>query len=88
MSALNKLFKADLDPGRVAAIIFEPVQGEGGFYLVPAELVREVRALCDEHGIVMVADEIQTGFARTGNLFAMDGYGIAPDLTTTVSLPL
>jgi 4-aminobutyrate aminotransferase len=82
MEALQKLFKADLDPGRVAAIIFEPVQGEGGFYPAPLELVREVRALCDEHGIVMVADEIQTGFARTGNLFAMDGYGIAPDLTT------
>ena len=82
MNALNKLFKADLDPGRVAAIIFEPVQGEGGFYPSPAELVREIRVLCDEHGIVMVADEIQTGFARTGNLFAMDGYGVAPDLTT------
>jgi len=82
MDALNKLFKADLDPGRVAAIIFEPVQGEGGFYPAPAELVREIRALCDEHGIVMVADEIQTGFARTGNLFAMDGYGVAPDITT------
>jgi 4-aminobutyrate aminotransferase len=82
MEALQKLFKADLDPSRVAAIIFEPVQGEGGFYPAPLELVREVRALCDEHGIVMVADEIQTGFARTGNLFAMDGYGIAPDLTT------
>ena len=82
MDALHKLFKADLDPSRVAAIIFEPVQGEGGFYPAPLELVREVRALCDEHGIVMVADEIQTGFARTGHLFAMDGYGIAADITT------
>ncbi|SFR52839.1 4-aminobutyrate aminotransferase apoenzyme [Yoonia tamlensis] len=82
MDALQKLFKADLDPNRVAAIIFEPVQGEGGFYPAPLELVREIRALCDAHGIVMVADEIQTGFARTGNMFAMDGYGIAPDLTT------
>lgn len=82
MAALNKLFKADLDPGRVAAIIFEPVQGEGGFYPAPSDLVRGIRDLCDEHGIVMIADEIQTGFARTGNLFAMDGYGISPDLTT------
>ena len=82
LDALYKLFKADLDPERVAAIIFEPVQGEGGFYPAPAELVREIRSLCDRHGIVMVADEIQTGFARTGNLFAMDGYGVAADLTT------
>jgi 4-aminobutyrate aminotransferase len=82
MNAFKKLFKADLDPERVAAIIFEPVQGEGGFYPAPAQLVRELRSLCDEHGIVMVADEIQTGFARTGNLFAMDGYDVAPDLTT------
>jgi 4-aminobutyrate aminotransferase len=82
MAALNKLFKADLDPGRVAAIIFEPVQGEGGFYAAPAELMREIRALCDTHGIVMIADEVQTGFARTGNLFAMDAYDVSADLTT------
>jgi 4-aminobutyrate aminotransferase len=82
MDALNRLFKADLDPSRVAAIIFEPVQGEGGFYPAPTELVRELRSLCDSHGIVLIADEIQTGFARTGSLFAMDDYGIAPDLTT------
>lgn len=82
LDALNKLFKADLDPTRVAAIIIEPVQGEGGFYPAPADLMRAIRALCDEHGIVMIADEIQTGFARTGNLFAMEGYDVAPDLTT------
>ena len=82
MAGITKLFKADLDPGRVAAIIFEPVQGEGGFYPAPADLVRAIRALCDEHGIVMIADEVQTGFARTGNLFAMDGYGVAADITT------
>lgn len=82
MSALNKLFKADLDPGRVAAIIFEPVQGEGGFYSAPAELMRGLRSLCDEHGIVMIADEVQTGFARTGNLFAMDAYDVSADITT------
>ena len=82
LDALNKLFKADLDPERVAAIIFEPVQGEGGFYPAPSELVRGIRALCDTHDIVMVADEIQTGFARTGNLFAMESFGVAADLTT------
>jgi 4-aminobutyrate aminotransferase len=82
MQGLTKLFKADLDPGRVAAIVFEPVQGEGGFYPAPADLVRAIRKLCDEHGIVMIADEVQTGFARTGNLFAMHGYDVAPDLTT------
>ncbi|MDK3074962.1 4-aminobutyrate--2-oxoglutarate transaminase [Sedimentitalea sp. JM2-8] len=82
LGALTKLFKADLDPGRVAAIIIEPVQGEGGFYPAPAELMRGLRRLCDEHGIVMVADEVQTGFARTGKLFAMEGYDVAADLTT------
>lgn len=82
LNALEKLFKADLDPERVAAIILEPVQGEGGFYPAPAELMRGVRDLCDTHGIVMIADEVQTGFARTGNLFAMDGYDVSADITT------
>ncbi len=82
MASLNKLFKADLDPERVAAIIIEPVQGEGGFYPAPADLMRGLRQLCDEHGIVMIADEVQTGFARTGNLFAMEAYDVAPDITT------
>ena len=82
MAGMEKLFKADLDPARVAAIIFEPVQGEGGFYPAPADLVRAIRALCDKHGIIMIADEVQTGFARTGALFAMEAYGVAPDLTT------
>ncbi len=82
MSGLTKLFKADLDPARVAAIIFEPVQGEGGFYPAPKDLVRGIRKLCDAHGIVMIADEVQTGFARTGTLFAMEAYGVAADLTT------
>jgi 4-aminobutyrate aminotransferase len=63
MGAITQLFKADLDPSRVAAIIVEPVQGEGGFYPAPTELMRAVRKLCDEHGIVMIADEVQTGFA-------------------------
>ncbi|MCB1313269.1 MAG: 4-aminobutyrate--2-oxoglutarate transaminase [Sedimentitalea sp.] len=82
LGALKALFKADLDPARVAAIILEPVQGEGGFYPAPAELMRGLRKLCDEHGIVLIADEVQTGFARTGNLFAMEGYDVAADLTT------
>jgi 4-aminobutyrate aminotransferase len=81
MAGMTKLFKADLDPGRVAAIIFEPVQGEGGFYPAPADLVRAIRKLCDDNGIVMIADEVQTGFARTGNLFAMHGYDVAADIT-------
>lgn len=81
-AALDKLFKADLDPARVAAIVFEPVQGEGGFYPAPTDFVARIRALCDAHGIVMIADEVQTGFARTGRLFAMEHHGIAADLTT------
>ena len=78
----NILFKADIDPKRVAAIIFEPVQGEGGFYPAPAEFVRALRKLCNEHGILLIADEVQTGFARTGKLFAMQHYDVVPDLMT------
>ena len=66
----------------MAAIIFEPVQGEGGFYSAPAEFVRALRKLCNEHGIVLIADEVQTGFARTGKLFAMHHYDVVPDLMT------
>ena len=65
-AAIDNLFKADVDPARVAAIIIEPVQGEGGFYIAPPEFLRALRALCDKHGILLIADEIQTGFARTG----------------------
>ncbi|MBI1418744.1 MAG: 4-aminobutyrate--2-oxoglutarate transaminase [Limimaricola sp.] len=82
MKAITQLFKADLDPGRVAAVIIEPVQGEGGFYQAPAELMRALRKLCDDHGIVLIADEVQTGFARTGKLFAMEHYDVAADITT------
>ena len=81
MAGITKLFKADLDPGRVAAIIFEPVQGEGGFYPAPKDMVKAIRKLCDDNGIVMIADEVQTGFARTGTMFAMEGYGVAADIT-------
>ncbi len=82
LKVLQHLFKADIDPRRVAAIIFEPVQGEGGFNVAPAEFVRALRAVCDEHGILLIADEVQTGFGRTGKLFAMEHYDVAPDLTT------
>lgn len=82
LAGIEKLFKADLDPERVAAIILEPVQGEGGFYPAPADLMRGLRAICDTHGIVMIADEVQTGFGRTGHLFAMEGYDVSADITT------
>ncbi|AJK48501.1 4-aminobutyrate--2-oxoglutarate transaminase [Burkholderia plantarii] len=82
LKAIDLLFKADIDPKRVAAIIFEPVQGEGGFYAAPADFVRGLRGICDEHGIVLIADEVQTGFARTGKLFAMQHHDVLPDLTT------
>ena len=82
MAALDRLFKADLEPTRVAAIIIEPVQGEGGFYEVPQGFFKLLRALCDKHGIVLIADEVQTGFARTGKLFAMEHHGVAADITT------
>ncbi len=82
LNALDKLFKSDVDPERVAAIMIEPVQGEGGFYEAPAALMTHLRKLCDDHGILLVADEVQTGFARTGKLFAMEHHGVVPDLTT------
>ena len=80
LAALEQLFKADLDPARVAAIIIEPVLGEGGFYAAPAELLRRLRTLCDEHGIVLIIDEIQSGFARTGRMFAIEYCGVEPDI--------
>ncbi|MGA2992108.1 MAG: 4-aminobutyrate--2-oxoglutarate transaminase [Candidatus Korobacteraceae bacterium] len=80
LAGLQYLFKADVDPKRVAAVLLEPVQGEGGFYVAPAEFIRAVRALCDQHGMLLIADEIQTGFGRTGKMFAMEHYELAPDL--------
>lgn len=82
LAALDKLFKSDVEPSRVAAMIIEPVQGEGGFYPVPDGFLQTLRDVCDEHGIVMIADEIQTGFARTGKLFATEHAGVEPDLMT------
>ncbi len=81
-AALEQLFKASVDPERVAAIIIEPVQGEGGFYIAPAEFLRKLRALCDQHGIVLIIDEIQSGFGRTGRTFAHEYAGIEADLIT------
>ncbi|MGE3599902.1 MAG: 4-aminobutyrate--2-oxoglutarate transaminase [Dehalococcoidia bacterium] len=82
MRAFERLFKYDVEPTSIAAIIVEPVQGEGGFNVAPAELVHALRALCDRHGILLIADEIQTGFGRTGRMFAMHHYDIEPDLMT------
>ncbi|MBT3557262.1 MAG: 4-aminobutyrate--2-oxoglutarate transaminase [Rhodospirillales bacterium] len=80
--ALETLFKTDVDPARVAAIIVEPVQGEGGFYEASRDLMQRLRSLCDEHGMLLIADEVQTGFARTGKMFAMEHLGVAADITT------
>jgi 4-aminobutyrate aminotransferase/(S)-3-amino-2-methylpropionate transaminase len=82
LKGLKQLFKVDIEPTRVAAIIIEPVQGEGGFYPAPKEFLHALREICDEHGIVFVADEIQTGFARTGKMFAIEHSGVKPDLIT------
>ncbi|HEI8867048.1 4-aminobutyrate--2-oxoglutarate transaminase [Serratia sp. AKBS12] len=82
MNSLERIFKADIEPKQVAAIVLEPVQGEGGFNVAPPEFMQALRALCDEHGILLVADEVQTGFARTGKLFAMEHYAVKADLIT------
>jgi 4-aminobutyrate aminotransferase/(S)-3-amino-2-methylpropionate transaminase len=82
LAALEQLFKCDVEPQRVAAIIVEPVLGEGGFYIASPEFLQALRKLCDQHGIVLIVDEIQTGFARTGRMFAVEHAGIEPDLMT------
>ena len=82
LKALDSLFKTEIDPGQVAAMIIEPVLGEGGFYIAPPEFLQELRRICDRHGIVFVVDEIQTGFARTGKLFAIEHSGVEPDIMT------
>jgi 4-aminobutyrate aminotransferase/(S)-3-amino-2-methylpropionate transaminase len=82
LAALKTLFKADIDPSRVAAILIEAVQGEGGFVAAPASFLRALRDICDEHGILLIVDEVQTGFGRTGKLFAIEHSGVAPDLIT------
>jgi 4-aminobutyrate aminotransferase/(S)-3-amino-2-methylpropionate transaminase len=82
LDAIEHLFKYDIEPSKVAAIIVEPVMGEGGFYIAPPEFLQALRKLCDQHGIVLVIDEIQTGFARTGRMFAIEHAGVEPDLMT------
>ncbi|MFO1354577.1 MAG: 4-aminobutyrate--2-oxoglutarate transaminase [Gammaproteobacteria bacterium] len=85
-AAVERLFRTDIEPARVAAMIFEPVQGEGGFNVIRPEAVGWMRELCDEHGIVLIADEVQTGFGRTGRLFAMEHHlersGVVADIMT------
>ena len=82
IKAIENLFKVDIAPTDVAAIIVEPIQGEGGFYQAPSEFLQALRQLCDKHGIVLIADEIQTGFARTGKMFNFEYANVEPDLIT------
>lgn len=82
LKSLDRLFKADIAPDQVAAILLEPVQGEGGFVIAPDDFMQGVRKLCDQHGILLIADEVQSGYARTGKLFAMEHYSVKPDLIT------
>ena len=82
LAHLDRLFASSVDPERIAAIIIEPVQGEGGFNIAPAGFLRALRAICDRHGIVLIADEVQAGMARTGRMFGFDHSGVAPDLVT------
>uniref|UniRef100_UPI0040484395 4-aminobutyrate--2-oxoglutarate transaminase n=1 Tax=Yoonia sp. TaxID=2212373 RepID=UPI0040484395 len=82
LTGLQNLFLTDAQPERVAAIIIEPVLGEGGYTPVPFEMLRALRAICDEHGIVLIADEIQSGFGRAGTWFAIEHSGVIPDLIT------
>jgi 4-aminobutyrate aminotransferase / (S)-3-amino-2-methylpropionate transaminase / 5-aminovalerate transaminase len=82
LRAIDYLFRADVDPVNVAAIIIEPVQGEGGFHPAPTELLEGLRKICDQHGILLIADEVQTGFARTGKMFGIENSGVEPDMIT------
>src|SRR5512140_634264 len=82
MASIEAIFRNDIEPTRVAAIIIEPVQGEGGFNVAPPELFKRLRALCDANGILLIADEVQTGAGRTGTWFAVEQMGVAPDLIT------
>lgn len=82
LDSLKHIFKYSIDPSNVSAIIIEPVQGEGGFNIAPFDFLRELRALCDEHGILLIGDEIQTGFGRTGKMFALEHAGIKADIVT------
>lgn len=82
MASVHAILRHDIEPSRVAAVIVEPVQGEGGFNIAPSDFLRQLRALCDQHGIVMIADEVQSGAGRTGRWLAIEHSGVAPDLVT------
>ncbi len=82
LADLDRLFHGDVDPRSVAAILIEPVQGEGGFNVAPTDFLRALRRICDEHGIVLIADEVQGGIARTGKMFSIEHSGVVPDLIT------
>ncbi len=82
IASVEAIFKNDIEASRVAAIIIEPVQGEGGFHVAPPELMKRLRALCDAQGILLICDEVQTGAGRTGTWFAVEQSGVAPDLIT------
>ena len=82
IASVEAIFKNDIESSRVAAIIIEPVQGEGGFHVAPPELLQRLRTLCDSYGILLIVDEIQTGAGRTGTWFAVEQSGVAPDLIT------
>ena len=82
IAGIKQIFKAAIEPEQVAAIMFEPVQGEGGFYVAPPAWIRTLRDICDEHGILLVSDEVQSGFTRTGKLFAVEHSGVPVDLIT------
>ncbi len=82
IASIERIFKNDAAPEDIAAIIIEPVQGEGGFYTASPAFMQRLRALCDQHGIMLIADEVQSGAGRTGTLFAMEQMGVAADITT------
>jgi 4-aminobutyrate aminotransferase / (S)-3-amino-2-methylpropionate transaminase / 5-aminovalerate transaminase len=82
LAALERAFVTQVAAETVAAIVLEPVQGEGGFIVAPQDFIQGVRAICDRHGIVLVVDEVQTGYGRTGRMFAIEHYGVEPDLIT------
>lgn len=82
IASIERIFKNDAEPRDIAAIVIEPVQGEGGFHVAPKEFMQRLRALCDQHGMLLIADEVQTGAGRTGSFFAMEQLGVVADLTT------
>lgn len=83
LEQFDEMFKKLIDPYSVAAIIMEPIQGEGGYVVPPVEFVKYVREICDKYGIMLIFDEIQTGFGRTGKMFAQENFGVKPDIFTT-----